>query len=131
MQISPFQIEIPAFQLEISIFLIEVYIYTTYGKLMPPLPIFTCTAPAITHILRILLPKNENFQMKNSGSFHISAQNIDCGYLLEPPRRVGSNEYPKSMFSSRNKKNNVYPCNPQFHYIRVGFKGVKTICVFS
>ena len=21
--------------------------------------------------------------MKNSGSFHISAQNIDCGYLLE------------------------------------------------
>ena len=31
--------------------------------------------------------------MKNSGSFHISAQNIDCGYLLEPPRRGGSNEY--------------------------------------
>ena len=27
--------------------------------------------------------KNENFQMKNSGSFHISAQNIDCGYFLE------------------------------------------------
>ena len=27
--------------------------------------------------------KNENFQVKNSGSFHISAQNIDCGYLLE------------------------------------------------
>ena len=25
--------------------------------------------------------------MKNSGSFHVSAQNIDCGYLLEPPRR--------------------------------------------
>ena len=23
--------------------------------------------------------KDENFQMKNSGSFHISAQNIDCG----------------------------------------------------
>ena len=31
--------------------------------------------------------------MKNSGSFHISALNIDCGYLLEPPRRGGSNEY--------------------------------------
>ena len=30
--------------------------------------------------------------------FHISAQNIDCGYSLEPPRRVGSNEYPQSMF---------------------------------
>ena len=25
--------------------------------------------------------------------FHISAQNIDCGYSLEPPRRGGSNEY--------------------------------------
>ena len=25
-------------------------------------------------------------------------KNIDCGYSLEPPRRVGSNEYPQSMF---------------------------------
>ena len=28
----------------------------------------------------------------------ISAQNIDFGYSLEPPRRGGSNEYPQSMF---------------------------------
>ena len=28
--------------------------------------------------------------------FLISAQNIDCGYSLEPPRRCGSNEYPQS-----------------------------------
>ena len=28
----------------------------------------------------------------------IPAQNIDCGYLLEPPCRGGSNEYPQSMF---------------------------------
>ena len=39
----------------------------------------------------------------------------------------GSNEYPHSMFLSRNKKNNVYPCKPQFYYIKVGFKGVKII----
>ena len=26
------------------------------------------------------------------------AQNIDCGYTLEPPRRGSSNEYPQSMF---------------------------------
>ena len=39
----------------------------------------------------------------------------------------GSNEYPQSMFLSRNKKNNVYPCKPQFYYIKVGFKGVKII----
>ena len=41
---------------------------------------------------------NENFQIKNSDIFHISAQNIDCGYSLEPPRRGGSNEYQLSMF---------------------------------
>ena len=73
------------------------------------------------------LKKTENFQIKNSDIFHISAQNIDCGYSLEPPRRGGSNEYPQSMFLSRNKENNVYPCKPQFYYIKVGFKGVKII----
>ena len=30
--------------------------------------------------------------------FLISAQNIDCRFSLEPPRRGGSNEYPQSMF---------------------------------
>ena len=39
--------------------------------------------------------------------FLISAQNIDCGYSLEPPRRGGSNEYPQSMFLSRNMKKNI------------------------
>ena len=53
--------------------------------------------------------KNENFQIKIRNFFHISAQNIDCGYSLEPPRRGGSNEYTQSMFLSRNKKNNAYP----------------------
>ena len=72
--------------------------------------------------------KNWKFSDKNSDIFfHISAQNIDCGYSLEPPRRGGSNEYPQSMFLSRNKKNNVYPCKPQSYYIKGGFKGVKII----
>ena len=57
----------------------------------------------------------------------ISAQNIDCGYSLEPPRRCSSNKYPQSMILSRNKKINVYPCKLQFYYIKVGFKGVKII----
>ena len=39
---------------------------------------------AYLNILRILPSKNENFQMKNSGNFQISAQNINCGYSLEP-----------------------------------------------
>ena len=64
--------------------------------------------------------KIENFQIKNFDIFHISAQNIDCGYSLEPPRRGCSNEYPQSMFLSRNKKNNVYPCKPQFSLYKSG-----------
>ena len=63
----------------------------------------------------------------NIDILHISAQSIDCGYLLEPPRRGGSNGYPQSMFLSRNKKNNVYTCKSQFYYIKVGFKGFKSI----
>ena len=31
-------------------------------------------------------------------NFLISAQNINCECLLEPPREGGSNEYPQSMF---------------------------------
>ena len=70
-------------------------------------------------IYRNFTPKTEIFQIKNSDIFHISAQNIDCGYSLEPPRRGGSNEYPQSMFLSKNKKYNVYPCKPQFYYMQL------------
>ena len=35
--------------------------------------------------------------------FLIFAQNIDCGYSLEPTRRCGSNEYPQSMFLTSTK----------------------------
>ena len=66
------------------------------------------------------------FREKKTDIFRISAQNIDCGYSLEPHRRGGSNEY-HNLFLSRNKTNNVYPCKPQFYYIKVGFKGVKII----
>ena len=38
--------------------------------------------------------------------FLIFAQNIDCGYSLEPPRQIG------------------IPLIPRFCYIKVGFKGV-------
>ena len=30
--------------------------------------------------------KNDTFQMKKVDNFLISAQNIDCGYTLEPPQ---------------------------------------------
>ena len=67
--------------------------------------------------------KNVHFQMKIFDIFLTFAQNIDCGYTLEPPNRGGSNEYPQSMFWSKNKKK-VYPCKPPFYYIKVGCKGV-------
>ena len=51
--------------------------------------------------------KNWKFSDKNADIFHISIQNIDCGYSLEPPRRGGSNEYPQFMCLSKKKRNNV------------------------
>ena len=36
--------------------------------------------------------------------FLISAENIDCGYSLEPPQWGSSNEYPQSMFSAEIRK---------------------------
>ena len=36
--------------------------------------------------------KNWKFSDKNYDIFHVYAQNIDCEYLLKPPRRGGSNE---------------------------------------
>ena len=72
-------------------------------------------------------PKNENFQIKKSNIFLISAQNIDCVYSLESPRRGGSNEYhklhrggsneyPQAMFSAEIRKiMYMYtPVNPSF-----------------
>ena len=58
--------------------------------------------------------KNENLPLKNFDIFLIFAQNIDCRYTLESPRRGGSNEYPQSMFWSKNKKNRYTPVNPSF-----------------
>ena len=89
--------------------------------------IFPLQKHAYSNILRILPSKNEKFQIKNSDIFLISAQNLDCGYSLELPQWGSSNEYPQSMLLCRNKKNNEYPCKPQFNYIKVGFNGVEII----
>ena len=59
---------------------------------------FTLRKHAYSNILKIIPPKIKNFQIKNPDIFHTSAQNIDCGYSLEPPPRGGSNEYQQSMF---------------------------------
>ena len=67
----------------------------------------------------------KNFTTNYLLFFLFFAQNIDCGYTLEPPRRGGSNEYPQSMFLNKYiYKKYVYPCKPKIFYIKVGFKGV-------
>ena len=67
---------------------------------------FTLREHAYANMYNISPPKTEKYQIKTSVIFHISAQ---------------------SMFLSRNKKNNEYPCKPQFYYIKVGVKGGKII----
>ena len=47
--------------------------------------------------------RNLKFHYKSFDIFLIFAENIDCGYTLEPHRQGGSNEYPQSMFWSKNK----------------------------
>ena len=52
--------------------------------------------------------------------FSFFAQNIDCGYTLEPPHLTSTHNL---CFRAKIRKN-VYPCTPQFYYIEVGCKGV-------
>ena len=45
--------------------------------------------------------KNKKFRWKKIIVFLFFAQNIVCGYTLEPPRRGGSNEYPQSVLEQK------------------------------
>ena len=56
------------------------------------------------------------FSRKFLTVFFFFAQNIDRGYMLEPPHRGGSNEYPQSMLESSyyNKKVMYTHVNPTF-----------------
>ena len=80
---------------------------------------------AYSNIWKISPPKTENFQIKISAIFHISVQNIDCGYSLEPPRRGGSNEYPQYMFFTTIRKIMYTPVNPSFTIQKWGLRGSK------
>ena len=53
----------------------------------------------------------------------IFAQNIDRGYMLEPPH--GSNQYTLSIF----RANDVYPCIPLFFYIKIGSNLHRHVCM--
>ena len=59
-----------------------------------------CSLQKLAHAINrdFLALKIEKFQVKIFDLFLIFAQNIDCRYTLEPPRRGSSNEYPQSIF---------------------------------
>ena len=61
--------------------------------------------------------------MKNVDNFLIFPQNIDRGYTLEPPQEGGSNEYPQSMFWSKNVKKMYTPVHPSFTIQKWGVRG--------
>ena len=52
--------------------------------------------------------------------FLTSAQNIDCGYSLEPPQRGSSNECPQSVFSRNIKKTSEF-LSEEFQFLVVKF----------
>ena len=59
--------------------------------------------------------------------FLIFAQNIDCGYTLQPPRRGGSNEYGHTLYFEAKIRKIGVPLHTSvfnFCYIKVGFEGV-------
>ena len=58
------------------------------------------------------------------------AQNIDCGYSLEPPRRGGSNEYPQSMFWAEIWKISEF-LTENFQFLEVKFSIYLNIGMFS
>ena len=72
----------------------------------------TKTCPCNIEIFKVV--KMKIFSRFLFSIFLIFAPNIDCGYTLEPPRQGGSNEYPQSMFWSKNKKNKYTPAYPSF-----------------
>ena len=71
---------------------------TTYFSWRSKKNIITIKKTHLFKYIEILRSKKENFQIENSDIFHISSQNIDYGYLLEPPQQGGSNEYPQFFF---------------------------------
>ena len=111
------------FNAEIKLFVL--FVFVLYLVLRGKGILFTSTRSSSPHLIitktrlfkyieNFISKKTENFQIKISDIFHISAQNINCGYSLEPPRRGGSNEYPQSMFWAEIRKIMYTPVNPSF-----------------
>ena len=57
--------------------------------------------------------------------FLIFAKNKDCGYSLEPPRRGGSNVYPRSVFIKNEKISKLFTEHFRFY----NFKNLCIHCI--
>ena len=92
----------------VALFYLYMYLFPILLFLMIPAAL---RKRDYSNLLKISPPKTEN---KNSDIIHISAQNIDCGYSLEPPRRDGSNEYHNLCFRAEIRKTMYIPVNLSF-----------------
>ena len=67
----------------------------------------TITKTRLIKYIENFSTKNENCQMKTSGSSHISTKKLDCRYSL-------ANEYPQPMFWAEIRKLLYTHVNPSF-----------------
>ena len=105
----------------------KMYCCDKWYKIANIICFFTLRKHAYLNILKILPSKNENFQIENSDIFFIFLPKHRLWVHVRTASARRFYRIPQSMLLSRNKKNNVYSCKPQFYYIKVGFKGVKII----
>ena len=83
---------------------------------------------AYSNILKIFPPKNENFQIKILIFFSYFCSKHRLWVLVRtasPGEAVLTSTH--NLCFEQKLENNVYPCKPQFYYIKVGFKGVNII----
>ena len=83
------------------------------GQPVYPPSLGSITKTCLFKYTEVFTTKNEKIQVKSSDIFLISVQKHRLWVLV------------RTASTSRNKKNNVYPCKPQFYYIKVEFTGSK------
>ena len=91
--------------------------------------IFPLGKLAYSNMLKIWPPKKWKFSDEKYWYFSYFCSKHRLWVLVRTTYWGSSNEYPQSMFLSRNKKNNVYPCKPQFYYIEL-YKNVIMMLLF-
>ena len=85
------------------------------------------TKTSLFKYTEIFTTKNWNFSDKNSDIFSYFCSKHRLWVLVRTASARRFYRVPTIYVFDRNKKNNVYPCKPQFYYIKVGFKGVNII----